>query len=511
MRSSIAGVLSSTLTSIAAIARSGWFADRCAFASCCTTSKPLAGRHGAEQALEPRHGLRRLAALEVEPGERAQRLGRRRERDDAAMPGDRAFDLLGVVLGDAGVARPQLRRARQIAGGLEPLGLGLEQVGERAVLALARQEVRDRVDRCLVAGTIFEVRAQRVEPSSAFLDDADQLRELQTQLELAILIGLEAELDLAQRQQLGHAILDGEQVCEPLDHFQIVGLAHEHAAIHVDRGGVVAELDGRELRGTQAHVAARGLIERQARGLDQRVDRGAGSAAGAIEIDEPVDRPLGDGVDRARRPDRRSAAPCGGRTTEHGRQDLQRLLALAELGRDVGRTDERIQILAVGVGEPAQCVEQLRRSGGAGLVAFERDELLQPAEPLAAELERAAQRRDRRGLVFAPIAMQRGEPMVELRGDARRAACACRALAASAFARAILRVALLRDALEDRQQLVVECFAHARVAHDDARRRRPTCRAASRAMRTRAPARRLPGSVSATRKYASAACGVSLR
>ena len=33
----------------------------------------LAGRHGAEQALEPRHGLRGLAALEVQPRERAQR------------------------------------------------------------------------------------------------------------------------------------------------------------------------------------------------------------------------------------------------------------------------------------------------------------------------------------------------------------------------------------------------------------------------------------------------------
>src|SRR5437868_10818806 len=43
----------------------------------------------------------------------------------------------------------------------------------------------------------------------------------------------------------------------------------EHAAIHVDRGGVVAELDGGELRGAHAHVAARALIERQPRRLDE--------------------------------------------------------------------------------------------------------------------------------------------------------------------------------------------------------------------------------------------------
>jgi hypothetical protein len=34
-------------------------------------------RHRAEQALEPRYGLRRLAALDVEAGERTQRLGGR--------------------------------------------------------------------------------------------------------------------------------------------------------------------------------------------------------------------------------------------------------------------------------------------------------------------------------------------------------------------------------------------------------------------------------------------------
>src|SRR5450432_597520 len=128
------------------------------------------------------------------------------------MAADRALDLLGVVFGDRGVTRPQLRRARDIARGLEPICLTFEEIGELAVRAFAREQRGDRIDRGLVAGAIFEVRAQRIEPATALFDDTDQLRELEPKLELAILVGLEAELDLAQRQELGNAILDAEEV-----------------------------------------------------------------------------------------------------------------------------------------------------------------------------------------------------------------------------------------------------------------------------------------------------------
>src|SRR4029077_6415084 len=125
--------------------------------------QPLARRHGAEQALEPRHGLTRLTALEIEPRERAQRIARRRQRDDLAMPGDRALDLLRVLLGDLRVARPQARGARRLAARFEALRLLLEQIGELAVRALAREQLPDRVDRRVVTGAVFEVGAQRVE------------------------------------------------------------------------------------------------------------------------------------------------------------------------------------------------------------------------------------------------------------------------------------------------------------------------------------------------------------
>src|SRR5262249_9029969 len=133
----------------------------------------------AEQALEPRHGLRRLTALEVEAGERAQRGRGRRQRDHPAVAADRAIDLPGLLLRDRRVAPPQLCGRVDLAVRLEALGLRFEQVGELAVLALVRQQVRDRLDRGVVAGTVLEVRAQGVEPATALLDDADRAGELE--------------------------------------------------------------------------------------------------------------------------------------------------------------------------------------------------------------------------------------------------------------------------------------------------------------------------------------------
>ena len=62
------------------------------------------------------------------------------------------------------------------------------------------------------------------------------------------------------------------------------------------------------------------------------------------------------------------------------------MLALAELRRDIGRADERIEILAIGVRQAAQGIEQLGRTGIAGDFALECDELAQPGEAIAAEL-----------------------------------------------------------------------------------------------------------------------------
>src|SRR5262245_29227055 len=114
------------------------------------------------------------------------------------MTGDRTLDFLRVALGDVREARPQLGSARRLARALEALGLRFEQVGELAVLRLAREQVRDRIDRRLVARALLEVRLQRVEPAAAFLDEADELRQLEAELELALRLGLEAQLDLAQ-------------------------------------------------------------------------------------------------------------------------------------------------------------------------------------------------------------------------------------------------------------------------------------------------------------------------
>ena len=75
-----------------------------------------------------------------------------------------------------GVTAPTASRRARSRRGLEPLGLVLEQVGELAVLRpCSTSSCGDRVDRRLVTGAVLEVRAQRVEPAAALLDDADEL------------------------------------------------------------------------------------------------------------------------------------------------------------------------------------------------------------------------------------------------------------------------------------------------------------------------------------------------
>src|SRR5687767_13102572 len=118
----------------------------------------LTGGHRTEQALEPRHGLRRLTTLEVESRECAQRIRRWRQRDNPAVTTDRAVDFFAVDFGDVRIARPQPGSARRLAGALEALGLVLQQIGELTMLALAREQARDRVDRQIVTGSIFEIR-----------------------------------------------------------------------------------------------------------------------------------------------------------------------------------------------------------------------------------------------------------------------------------------------------------------------------------------------------------------
>ena len=269
------------------------------------------------------------------------------------------------------------------------------------MLALARQQLGDRLDRLLVTWALLEVRLERVEATTALLDDADEPRQLETQRELAIRVGLEAELDLAQREQLGDAILDAEEMGEALDDLEVVRRHRQHAAIHVDGRGVIAELDGGELSRAQAHVSTRVLIERQPRRFDERIDGRACTTSGAIQIDQAIDRPLRDGIDRARAADRSGATPRRGRTAEHGGQDRQRLLALAELGGHVGCTHERVEIATIRVGEPAQTVEQLL---AVALLALHRDEIGQPAGALAAELEGATHRLDRRRTILQVVA-----------------------------------------------------------------------------------------------------------
>src|SRR5690606_28667619 len=106
-----------------------------------------------------------------------------------------------------------------------------------------------------------------------------------------------------------------------------------------------------------------------------------------------------------------------GRASEHGRQDLERLLALAELRRDIRGTDERIEVAGVGIGESAQGIEQLRRRAG---FLLERDELAEPGLAFAAELERATQAGDRRTAIASVIAVERREAVVVQRGHRRR-------------------------------------------------------------------------------------------
>ena len=224
MRSSIAGALSSRLTSIAAIARSGWFADRCAFASCCTTSRrspagtvpSRLSSHGTACADWPRSRFSRASA-------RSESL-RRRERDDAAVAGDRALDLLGVVsrrrrrsaptASRRAAARRRSRaagpgsRADRRAGGAAPL---LDEQLRRPRRSTPRDPGGPRGSRAAHrAGRRAPRRCRRAARARG-----GARASCSRSVSRPSWIWRSVE-------QLGDAVLDAEQVREPLDHLEVV-------------------------------------------------------------------------------------------------------------------------------------------------------------------------------------------------------------------------------------------------------------------------------------------------
>ena len=184
----------------------------------------LAGGHGAEQALEPRHGLRRTgrargSAARARAASRWSATARRRgggRRSRARSPWCRARRRRRS-------APTAWRRAAVVAVVSSRCAWLSSRSASCAVLALAREQLRDRVDRRLVTGAVLEVRAcsasSRPPRSSTMPTRRASSRR---SVELLVGIGLEAELDLAQREQLGHAVLDAEQVREAIDHLEVV-------------------------------------------------------------------------------------------------------------------------------------------------------------------------------------------------------------------------------------------------------------------------------------------------
>ncbi len=380
-------------------------------------AQALAPGHGAEQALEPRHRLRRLAAPELQPGQRPVRVLGRGQRDHPLVAGDRALDLAGLVLGDGRGPRPQLGRLGDVAGGLELAGLILEQLGQGLVLALAGEQRRDRVDRRIVAGDVGEVGLQGLEPAALLLDHADQARELEPQVEPAVAVLLEPELELAQAEQLGGAALGLEQRAEAIDDLEVGAVVGQHAAVDVDRGRAIAEAGGGQLGRAQAQLAPDRGGERQAGALDQQVDRGPDPTVGPVEVDQAVDRPPRHRLGGPRRADRRGAAPGRGRPPEHLAEDGQRVGAQADLAGGVGGLDQDVEIARIGVGQPAQEVEQRRRrAAGPG----QRDHRPQRLGAITARGEGLGVRGDRGVAVAAAIAVPHGEPGPQHRGDRRR-------------------------------------------------------------------------------------------
>ena len=420
----------------------------------------LAAGDRRQQALEPRHGLGRLTAIELESRQRAERVGGGGQRHDAAVAGDRAIGLAGVALGDAGEPRPQPRRLGRIAAALEPRGLDLEQIGQRLVLALAGQVRGDRVDRRVVAGLIVEVRGERLEATTLLLDDADQPRDVEAQLEAPRRVLLEPELELPQAEQLGDATLGVEERAQAIDDLEIAGAVGEHAAVHVDRRGVVAEFARGHGSGAQAQLAAGGQIERQARRLDEEIDRGARTPRALVQLDQAIDRPPHHRLRRSRRGDRRRATPRRGGAPEHLPEDRQRHVAIAQTARGVGGLDQHVEVAGVGVGQATQHVEQ-RRGGATG--AEQVRQRAQRVGAIAAGGQGLAERADRRGAIAAGVAMQERELAPPRRRDRRRQ----RELGRGALERGGEPVDRTRGAgrgLERRPQPVVEALLGHRVA-----------------------------------------------
>ena len=376
-----------------------------------------AGRH-LEATAQPRHGLGVLAPRHVQARERVEGVDRRLDGDDPAITGDRAVDVAEALLGQRGQLRPHADRAGVVADALEALAVLAQEVREDLRAGLGGEHRRERRERGVVARALLEVAPQGLDPAAALLDDADDVGDVEAQLELALRVGGARQLVVTQGQQLGVAVLGLEQVAEGAHGGEVARLLLHHAAVQRDRLAAVTEL-GVDRSGAQAHgLRGRGR-EGQRGAAREQVGGLAALARLVVQATELLHGP-GDALLGAAPALRRQAAvPQRGGAGLQPAQDLARARGVAvEAERQLGGLVEVVEVVLALGGEGKQRVDELA-VGGAALELREHLEALDVARH---DRQRALQRRACSGRVVAVVAVPRRHPGLEERpGHVRQA------------------------------------------------------------------------------------------
>jgi hypothetical protein len=338
------------------------------------------------------------------------------ERDDVAVGVDRPADVAEAGLGEAGDLRPDAGGAARVGDLLEALGVAAEEFGELAEGAFALEHPREGVERGVVGGLLVEVLDQDLDAAAALLEDADDPRDVEAEVEATGRVLGALQLVATEDQQLGVALVSLIEVGEATDGLQVVGgLLHE-AAVELDRPACVAVLDA-EGGGAAAHLERALRADGQEGAAREQVDRGGALSGALMELGEGGDGPLERLADGAGAASGEAAVVHGGGAVAQAHQQLAGARGVAEeLDGAIAGLVELVEVAVAEAGEGDEGVDE----GGAGGVTLELGERLEAGDVIRVLGERALEGADRRGRVAAVVAVPEAEAPVELGGELGR-------------------------------------------------------------------------------------------